>query len=171
MIRWLGLAAAVLGLIVGITFPREASGNLTGAQLAVVVQPSTLSDGSSPLLTCGWHTACTSPPSPGIGLDWDDNNQNTGNPWYFRCFCYVSDTNRTAFTMYPLDYQSGPTKCDIMTVWVVDIHSGALMAVLSLPHFSGHLDCGDVLAQKGVQDGYPIPSRVPAAGGGVSAAA
>ena len=42
---------------------------------------------------------------------------------------------------------------------------------LSLPHFSGHLDCGERVAQKGVQDGYEIPGRVPSAGGGVSAAA
>ena len=42
---------------------------------------------------------------------------------------------------------------------------------VSLPHFSGHLDCGERVAQKGVQDGYEIPGRVSRAGGGVSAAA
>ena len=42
---------------------------------------------------------------------------------------------------------------------------------LSLPHFPGHLDCGDEVAQKGVQDGHAIPGRVPPASGGVGAAA
>ena len=42
---------------------------------------------------------------------------------------------------------------------------------VSLPHFPGHLDCGDEVAQKGVQDGHAIPGRVPPASGGVGAAA
>ena len=42
---------------------------------------------------------------------------------------------------------------------------------LSLPRFPGHLNCGEILAQRGVQDGYTIPGGVPRAGGGVSAAA
>ncbi len=134
MIRWLGLAAAAFGLGMGIAFPQAASGNVTGHNLAVVIQPPTLATGSSPLLTCGWHTACTSPPSAGIALDWDDNSTGTGNPWYFRCFCYVSNTNRTAFTMYPLVNASGGTVCDVMTVWVVENHSGALMAIPNYMH-------------------------------------
>lgn len=134
MIRWLGLVAAAIGLIFGIALPHSAAGNVTGAQLAVVVQPPTLGDGLSPLLTCGWHTACGNPPTSGIALDWDDDNQNTGNPWYFRGFFYVSNTNRTAFTMYPLVNQSGSDRCDIMTVWVVEVHSGALMAIPTFMH-------------------------------------
>src|SRR5450759_4548565 len=43
--------------------------------------------------------------------------------------------------------------------------------VSTLPRFSGHLDCGEILAQRGVQDGHTISGRVPPAGGGVSAAA
>ncbi len=43
--------------------------------------------------------------------------------------------------------------------------------LVTLPRFSGHLDCGEILAQEGVQDGHTIPGRVPPAGGGVSAAA
>jgi len=34
---------------------------------------------------------------------------------------------------------------------------------MSLPRFSGHLDCGDEVAQKGVQDGHTIPQGVPRA--------
>jgi hypothetical protein len=51
------------------------------------------------------------------------------------------------------------------------LHDIGLIIILTLPHFSGHLDCGERVAQKGVQDGYEIPGRVPTAGGGVSAAA
>ena len=43
--------------------------------------------------------------------------------------------------------------------------------VMSLPRFPGHLDCGEFVAQRGVQDGYPIPTRVPSARGRVGAAA
>jgi hypothetical protein len=32
---------------------------------------------------------------------------------------------------------------------------------LSLPRFPGHLDCGEVIAQRGVPDGYEVSSRVP----------
>ena len=42
--------------------------------------------------------------------------------------------------------------------------------VMSLPRFPGHLDCGEFVAQRGVQDGYPIPTRVPSARGRVGAA-
>ncbi len=46
-----------------------------------------------------------------------------------------------------------------------------IQAGVSLPHFSGHLDCWRRATEKGVQDGYAIPGRVPRAGGGVSTAA
>ncbi len=43
---------------------------------------------------------------------------------------------------------------------------------VTLPHFSGHLDCGERFAsERGVQDGHAIPSRVSGAGGGVGTAA
>ena len=38
-------------------------------------------------------------------------------------------------------------------------------AGVSLPRFPGHLDCGDVVAQGGVRDGYEVPTRGPAASG------
>jgi hypothetical protein len=134
MTRWLAFIAAAFGIGLGVGLPGGASGDVTGKQLSVVIQPPTLTTGSSPLLSCGWHTACTSPPSSGIALDWDDDNMSTGNTWYFRCFCYVSDTNRTAFTMYPLINSSGGGVCDVMTVWVVENHSGALMAIPNYMH-------------------------------------
>jgi hypothetical protein len=42
---------------------------------------------------------------------------------------------------------------------------------VTLTRFSGHLDCSEMFAQKGVQDGHTVPGRVPRAGGGVSEAA
>ena len=42
---------------------------------------------------------------------------------------------------------------------------------VSLPRFSGHLDCGDAIAQRGVQDGYEVPARVPQTCRGVGTAA
>jgi hypothetical protein len=42
---------------------------------------------------------------------------------------------------------------------------------LSLTRFPGQLDCGETIAQRGVRDGYEVPSRVPSAGSGASEAA
>ena len=134
MIRWLALIAAILGLLLGIALPHPAASNETGKDLAVALTPTTLSSGSSPLLTCGWHTACGSPPSAGIALDWDDDNSGFGNDWRFRGFFYASDTVRTAFKMYPLDSQSGGNECDIMTVWITEKHSAQLMAIPTYMH-------------------------------------
>jgi len=134
MMRWLALMAVIAGVLAGMALPRPAAGNLTNHQLAVTINPPTLASGSSPTLTCGWHTACSNPPSAGIALDWDDENGNTGNPWHFRGYFYVSDANRTAFKMFPLVSQSGPGICDIMTVWITERHSGQLMAMPTFTH-------------------------------------
>ena len=37
---------------------------------------------------------------------------------------------------------------------------GNAQAFMSLPRFPGHLDCGEVVAQGGVRDGYEVPSGV-----------
>ena len=134
MIRWLALSAAVVGLVLGIALPHPAAGHETGKELAVALTPPTLSNGSEPLLTCGWHTGCGISPSAGIALDWDDDNTGFGNEWRFRGFFYVSDTVRTAFKMHPLDHDSGNDRCDIMTVWIREKHSGALMAIPTYMH-------------------------------------
>lgn len=114
-------------------FPRPAAAGLTGAQLSVVLTPPTLPSGSASQLNCGWHTGCNSP-SSGIALDFDDENQYFGNPWYFRGFFYASDSLRTAFRMYPMTYST--SRCYIMTVWIVEIHSGALMATPLYSHMN-----------------------------------
>ncbi len=41
---------------------------------------------------------------------------------------------------------------------------------VSLPRFPGHLDCGEVVAQGGVRDGYEVPSGVSSASSGARAA-
>lgn len=134
-IRWLAATATVIGLLAGMAFPRPALGDLTGYQLAAAMTPPTLASGSSPLLTCGWHSVCAAPYPYGYALDWDDNNQDYGNPWYFRGFFYTSaPTNRWIATGYPLVTRSDPLYCDIMTVWVVEAHSGQLRGIPTYDH-------------------------------------
>ena len=134
MIRWLALIAVAVGVIVGVALPRLVAGNLTGKQLAVALTPPTLASGSSPTLNCGFHGTCLSPFNDGQELDWEDGGTNFGNPWYFRGFFYVSDSNRTAFRMFPLVSVQDPARCDVMTVWIAEIHSGALMAIPTYTH-------------------------------------
>lgn len=131
-LRILAPLAIVVGAFIGMITAADA--HQTGHTLAVALTPPTLSSGSSPLLNCGWHTACGSPPTSGVALDWEDGGTNYGNPWHFRGFFYVSDGPRTAFRMYPLVNQQGSSVCDIMTVWITEKHSGALMAIPTYYH-------------------------------------
>lgn len=127
--------AAVLGLTVGMLYQRPALADLTGYQLAVDMVPPTLSDGSSPLLNCGWHGTCGTTPTVGTALDWEDGGTNYGNPWYFREFFYSSGTtNRRVATGAPLVTVQDPNKCDVMTVWIIEYHSGALRAIPNYLH-------------------------------------
>ncbi len=71
-----------------------------------------------------------------------------------------------------------PGRDDVLvtTEWVADHLSYPSVKlievdVVALTRFSGHLDCSEMLAQKGVQDGQTISTRVPPAGGGAGAAA
>jgi hypothetical protein len=70
--------------------------------------------------------------------------------------------------LFPSPVGLSTTVTDTYLDWINYQH---VVGYLSLPHFSGHLDCSEMFAQKGVQDGYTIPGRVPRTGGGVSAAA
>lgn len=134
MIRLLAPIAMIVGLAIGVWFPGTVSSHTTGATLAVALTPPTLVSGSEAWLNCGWHVNCNNS-NPGNGLDWDDEDTLYNKPWYFRGFFYVSDTSRTAFRMYPLVYAEGPgAVCDVMTVWIVEIHSGALMAIPTYTH-------------------------------------
>ena len=133
MIRSIGFAALTVGLLLGIAFPRAAFGNLTGHTLGVALTPPTQASGSSVELSCGWHVACVSPFTEGYGLDWDDGG-SYGSDWHFRGFFYVSNSNRTAFKMYPLVSVQNLDDCDVMTVWITEIHSGALMAIPTYTH-------------------------------------
>lgn len=133
MIRWFIPLVIAVGLLVGL-MSQSASGHQTGATLAVSITPPTLADGSNANLNCGWHTACVSPWTSGYGLDWEDGNTGFGNSWYFRGFFYVSSGTRTAFRMFPLVSNSSPSTCDVMTVWIAEIHSGALMGIPTYTH-------------------------------------
>ncbi len=132
MIRWFVPVAVAIGLLLGLV-SNSALGHQTGATLAVSLTPPTLSSGSSANLNCGWHSACVSPWNSGYGLDWEAG-AGYGNPWYFRGFFYASDSNRTPFRMFPLVTNSSPDTCDVMTVWIAEIHSGALMAIPTYTH-------------------------------------
>ena len=43
---------------------------------------------------------------------------------------------------------------DVSSEEIVEFDFGEM----SLPRFSGHLDCGDAIAQRGVQDDYEVPA-------------
>jgi hypothetical protein len=132
---WLALASTVLGLLAGVAFHGTALGNLTGYQLAAAMTPPTLQTGYWPLLNCGWHGACTSPPTSGTGLDWEDGGTGYGLPWYFRSFVYWSGTyNKRVATGAPLVSVQNPDKCDVMTVWIIYYHCGALRGIPTYVH-------------------------------------
>ena len=65
----------------------------------------------------------------------------------------------------------GDIALDAVTYPPEALHEFITNAVLSLPRFPGHLDCGDSVAQGGVRDGYEVPTRVPAPRGRAGAAA
>jgi hypothetical protein len=134
--RWLAVIVTVIGLFLGMAFPRVALGDLTGYQLAAAMAPPTETSGTSAELNCGWHsdsTGCVSPYTFGYALDWEDKKADRGsynNPWYFRGFFYTSaSTNRRIATGIPLVSQSSPDYCDMMTVWIAEYHSGQLRGI------------------------------------------
>jgi hypothetical protein len=107
-----------------------------GDTITVFMQPPTLSWGSSPLLTCGWHDTCAYPYNSGPALDWDDNNVNFGNSWYYRSYNFTTNTAGSIQVArgLPLVYQTGGTTCEIMTVWVLEGTSGPLRAIPMYTH-------------------------------------
>ncbi len=136
-IRWLGVAAMAAGFLLGLAFPLPTVSRANvGDTITVYVQPPTLSWGSSPLLTCGWHTACVSPYGSGPALDWDDNNSNFGNPWYYRSYNFTSNTGGLMLVArgIPLVSQTGGTTCEVMTVWIAEKTSGPLRAIPTYTH-------------------------------------
>ncbi len=85
MNKWLvGLAmmaSAVVGTILGHA-SRENALALTGYELNV--NPGS----SSNAVTCGWHSTCVSPYSPGYALDWGNSG---GGSVYWRSWAFLSD--------------------------------------------------------------------------------
>lgn len=133
--RWLALISIVLGLLAGVAFHGTALGNLTGYQLAAAMTPPTLQTGYSPLLNCGRHGACTDPPTAGTGLDWEDGGTGYGLSWWFRSFVYWSGaSNQRVATGAPLVSVQDPDRCDVMTVWIIEYHSGALRGIPTYTH-------------------------------------
>jgi len=134
--RWLAVAATIVGLFIGMAFPRPALSDLTGYQLAAAMMPPTETRGTSAELNCGWHsdsTGCVDPYASGYALDWEDKNANPSaydKPWFFRGFFYTSaPTNRTIAEGIPLVNDDRPNYCRKMTVWIAEKHSGQLRAI------------------------------------------
>ncbi len=127
--RFLAAISIVGGIAVGMLFPSlVSSSGSTGYTLIASLTPPTLSSGSSPWNTCGWHDVCTSSGVPSTGLDWDDGG-DAGSPWYFRGYFHTSNpAPQIIATGYPLFVQGGSTKCDRMTVWIAEKHNGELRA-------------------------------------------
>ncbi len=137
-IRWLSTGVFVVSFLLGLAFPFASNGRAyPGDNIWIYMQPPTLSWGSSPLLTCGWHTDCVSPYSSGPALDWDDNNNQFLNPWYYRSYNFTSNTSGQVKVAagQPVTYQSGGPGCEIMAVWVVD-PNGNLRAIPMYEHTS-----------------------------------
>lgn len=133
--RFLAALAVVLGVSIGVGWPNGTSGHQTGYQIIVQMTPPTKSSGSSPTLTCGWHTACVSPWSSGVGLDWDDDDDGYGNSWYFRGVMVTTNSAGGAvFKGTPLVNQTGSEVCERMTVWVTEFHHGTLRAAPMYTH-------------------------------------
>jgi hypothetical protein len=134
-IRWLIAGTLILSFFFGLAFPFPSNGGASsGDRIAVYMQPPTLSWGSYPLLTCGWHSTCEYPYTTGTALDWDDDDIDFGNPWYYRSFNVTTHSSVVKVAAgAPVAYQSGGTTCEIMAVWIVD-PNGNLRAIPMYTH-------------------------------------
>lgn len=82
---------AILGLVggtfIGVT---TQNANASSTVFTVRVNPG----GPNAYLNCSWHSACTTPPTPGPDLDWQDETYN--HEARFRGWNYRSDTSTQA---------------------------------------------------------------------------
>jgi len=136
-VRWLIAVAAVVGFVLGAGLPSLTEGAPTGRTIIAQMTPPTLASGQQANLNCGWHTACVSPWSTGIALDWEDGGTGYGNPWFFRGFFAVdSSSSYIVARGAPLTVQEGSNKCDIQTVWIIEQFNGVLRAAPTYQHVS-----------------------------------
>lgn len=134
MLRWVALAAIIAGFPAGALFPSPAGGSgPTGHTIVPILTPPTLGAGSSPLLTCGWHEACTGA-SSGIALDWDDTPADTRV--FFRGFFARTNTPTATLALWaqPTVNRGGNYECEIKDVWIIEVRSGKLKAVPRYMH-------------------------------------
>lgn len=135
--RILASISIVGGIAAGMLFPSlVSSSGVTGYTLIASMAPPTLSSGSTPLNSCGWHNVCESggggPPS--TALDWADGGE-APQPWYFRGYFVTSNpAPQNIATGYPIFVQGGNLVCDKMTVWIAEKHNGELRAAPVYTH-------------------------------------
>jgi len=135
MYRVLCAISIVAGALFAVAFPHAGFGAPTGYTIVASMTPPTLSSGSSPLLTCGWHAACVSPWSSGVGLDWDDGSSGYGNPWYFRgYFATDNPAQGIVATGQPMVNLQHPDYCDRMTVFIMEKYGNVLRAAPVYTH-------------------------------------
>lgn len=135
--RWLFLAVAVLGVLLGFAFPKNITLAGTGKYYSAMMTPPSGTSGQSPVLTCGWHTgACDSRYESGISLDWDDTP--TTIDVYFRGYFTQSNSpsETTRLKGKPVENQKGSSVCDIMDVWIIENYNGQLRAVPRYYHMN-----------------------------------
>lgn len=132
MIRYTVVAALLGGVFRALYMPRGVAGHVTGYTIVASLTPPTLATGGFANLNCGWHGQCTTPPTSGTALDWEEGADNA---WYFRGFFA---TNRPGGGVVakgaPLVNQAGSDRCDIMTVWIIEAHHNVLRAAPTYTH-------------------------------------
>ncbi len=133
--RFLAAISIVGGIAAGMLFPSlVSSSGPTGYTLIASMTPPTLSSGSSPWNTCGWHDECTSNGQSSTALDWDDGG-DAPQSWYFRGYFHTSNPSpQIIATGYPLYVDGGSLACDKRTVWIVEKHNGELRAAPVYTH-------------------------------------
>lgn len=109
--RKLTILSSVVGAVGGALLP-AGIGNATHHRIDAFMTPPVKSAGQDAILTCGWHVACVSPYTAGIGLDWDDAAP-VGGTVYFRGYFKVEGhgTQTNQLTVKLVDTES-PFTCD-----------------------------------------------------------
>ncbi len=137
MMRLLAATSLIAGFTAGLLPLHwlESTGP-TGQTLVPILTPPARPTGGSPLLTCGWHTACVSPYDFGTGLDWDDYPEPSNREVYFRGYFQRTNTPNPIKSLrgQPLSNSGGPNTCERQDVWIIEVHSGKLRAVPRYVH-------------------------------------
>jgi len=82
------IIAALLGGLAGLFLPDGPQSALREAKAAVVFVRLGVHPGATNTLNCGWHGQCSTPPTRGTALDWNNSGNSSVS---FRSWGYRSD--------------------------------------------------------------------------------